>query len=108
MKTLLIVALIVTGALAVGQGRNIQSYSDLDSDGNGNVTQKEFESMQQSRMMSRAEDGRVMRNVGNAPHFSDIDTNGDGNLDRGEFQSHQAKQRARNRGNKGRSQGPNR
>ena len=108
MKALLIVALIVTGALAVGQGRNMQSYSDLDSDGNGKVTQKEFESMQQARMTAQAEAGRMMRNAGNAPQFSDIDTNGDGNLDKAEFQAHQAKQQARNRGNKSRGQGPNR
>ena len=108
MKTLLIVALIVTGALAVGQGRNMQSYSNLDGNGDGKVTQKEFESMQQSRMIKQAEAGRMMRNVGNAPQFSDIDVNSDGNLDKDEFQKHQVKQQNQNRGNKTRGQGRNR
>ena len=108
MKTLLIVALIVTGALAVGQGRNMQSYTSLDSDGDGKVTQVEFENMQQSKMIKQAEAGKMMRNVANAPQFSDIDTNSDGNIDKDEFQTHQIKQQAKNRGNKSRGQGRNR
>ena len=107
MKTLLIVALIVTGALAAGQGRNMQSYSNLDINSDGKVTQKEFEGMQQSRMTARAEDGRMMRNVGNAPQFNDIDVNRDGAIDKDEFQQHQLKQQAKNRGNKSRGQGRN-
>jgi len=108
MKTLLIIALIATGALAAGQGRNMQSYSNLDSDGNGKVTQKEFERMQQSRMMLQAESGRMMRNVANAPQFNDIDTDNDGNIDKGEYAKHQIKQQAKNSGNKSRGQGRNR
>ena len=108
MKTLLIVALMVTGAIAAGQGGNIQSYSNLDTNNDGKVTQKEFKSMQQSRMTAQAEAGRMMRNVGNAPQFSDIDVNGDGNLDKAVFTKHQAKQQAKNRGNKSRGQGRNR
>ncbi|MCD4667968.1 MAG: EF-hand domain-containing protein [Sulfurimonas sp.] len=108
MKTLLIVALIVTGALAVGQGRNMQSYTSLDSDGDGKVTQVEFENMQQSKMIKQAEAGKMMRNVANAPQFSDIDTNSDGNIDKDEFQTHQVKQQAKNRKNKSRGQGRNR
>lgn len=108
MKTLLIVALIVTGALAVGQGRNMQSYSNLDTNNDGKVTQVEFEDMQQARMTAQAEAGRMMRNVGNAPQFSDIDVNEDGNIDKDEFTKHQTKQQAKNRGNKSRGQGQNR
>ena len=108
MKTLLIVALIVTGAIAAGQGGNMQSYSNLDTNNDGKVTQVEFENMQQSRMKAQAETGRMMRNVGNAPQFSDIDVNGDGNIDNDEFVKHQTKQQAKNRGNKSRGQGRNR
>ncbi len=104
MKTLLIVALIVTGALAVGQGKMMPSYSDFDTNGNGQVTQNEFEQTQQKRMTAQAEAGRMMRNVGNAPAFGDIDTNKDGNIDKQEFQTHQVA----NRGNRGGGQGRNR
>ena len=108
MKTLLIVALIVTGALATGQGRNMQSYSSLDTNGDGKVTQVEFENMQQSKMIKQAEAGKMMRNVANAPHFSDIDTNSDGNIDKNEFATQQLKQQAKNSKNKSRGQGRNR
>jgi len=112
MKTLLIVALIVTGALAVGQGKNMQSYNSLDTNGDGKVTQVEFENKQQSKMIKQAEAGKMMRNVANAPHFSDVDTNSDGNIDKDEFATHQVKQQAKNRKNKSknktRGQGRNR
>ena len=108
MKTLLIVALIVTGVLAAGRGGMMPSYSDFDSNSDGKITQAEFETTQQARMTAQAEAGRMMRNAANAPQFSDIDTNGDGNLDKGEFSQHQAKQQAKNRGNKSRGQGRNR
>ena len=106
MKTLLIVALMVTGLLAVGQGNMMPSYSDFDTDGNGKVTQEEFQNTQQKRMTQRAQEGRMMRNAGNAPVFSDIDTNGDGNIDKNEFQTHQANKNSK-RG-QGRGQGKNR
>ncbi len=106
MKALLIVALIVTGALAVSKANRIPSYSDFDTNGNGKVTQKEFENTQQKRMTAQAEAGRMMRNVGNATKFEDIDRNGDGYFDRKEFQEHQ--DRNRNRRGKGRGQGRNR
>lgn len=93
MKTLLIVTLIVTGALAVGQGNMMPSYSDFDSDGNGKITQQEFKDTQQNRMEAQAKTGRVMRNADNAPQFSDIDTNKDGNIDKEEFQTHRANRR---------------
>jgi len=102
MKTLLVVALIVTGALAVGQGNMMPSYSDFDTDGNGKITQKEFTNTQEERMLKQAESGRMMRNSDNAPKYSDIDTNNDGNIDKQEFQTHQANRRG------GRGQGRNR
>ena len=106
MKALFVVALIATGALAMGQGNMMPSYSDFDTDGNGKVTQKEFQNTQQKRMTQRADEGRMMRNAGNAPVFSDIDTNGDGNIDKNEFQTHQANNSSK-RG-QGSGQGKNR
>ncbi|MFT7003173.1 MAG: hypothetical protein ACJAWW_000508 [Sulfurimonas sp.] len=104
MKNLWIVALIVTGALAAGQGNRMMSYSNFDTDGNGKVTQEEFETTQQARMTAQAEAGRMMRNAANAPQFSDIDTNKDGNIDKKEFQTHQAN----NWANRSSGQGKNR
>ncbi|WP_294960561.1 hypothetical protein [Sulfurimonas sp.] len=91
MKSLLIVTLMVTGALAVG----MPSYSNFDSDGNGKITQKEFNLAQQKRMQEQANSGKMMRNANNAPQFSDIDTNNNGNIDKQEFQTHQANSRSK-------------
>ncbi|WP_373035655.1 hypothetical protein [Sulfurimonas sp.] len=101
MKTLLIVALIVTGALAVGQGNTMPSYADFDANGDGRVTQEEFRNTQQKRMEERAETGRMMRNADKAPKFEDIDANKDGSIDKQEFKTH----RMNNRRGMGRGQG---
>jgi len=106
MKALLIVTLIVTGALAVGQGNMMPSYSDFDSDGDGKITQQEFKSTQQKRMQEQSKSGKMMRNADNAPQFSDIDTNKDGIIDKKEFQTHQANRKG-GRG-QGMGQGRNR
>ena len=93
MKTLLIVTLAVTGALAMGQGNQMPSYSDFDRNGNGEVTQKEFKNAHQMRMTERKESGRMMRNAADAPSFSDIDANNDGNIDKAELKRHQTQKR---------------
>ncbi|MDA3909598.1 MAG: EF-hand domain-containing protein [Sulfurimonas sp.] len=108
MKALLVVTLIVTGALAIGQGNMMPSYSDFDSDGNGKITQKEFESAQQTRMKAQAEAGKMMRNADNAPKFGDIDANRDGNIDKQEFKNHQANRRGGRGQGMGSGQGRNR
>lgn len=108
MKTLLIVALIVTGALAMGQGNRMPSYLDFDRNGDGQVTQIEFETTQQERIAKRAKAARMMRNASNAPLFNDLDINGDEVIDRDEFQTHQASNRKGTRQGRGNGQGMNR
>jgi len=98
MKTLLMVALIVTGALAAGQGNRMMTFTGFDSNNDGKITQIEFENTQQEKMTAQAEAGRMMRNAGNAPQFNTIDTNNDGNIDTKEFSAHQSMMRS-NRGN---------
>ena len=97
MKAFLVVTLLVTGALAMGQGNNMPSYSDFDSDGNGKITQKEFKYTQQKRQQIQSKSGKLMRNANNATSFSSIDTNDDGIIDKEEFTSHQSN----NRGTRG-------
>ncbi|EHP29883.1 hypothetical protein SMGD1_1359 [Sulfurimonas gotlandica GD1] len=108
MKTLLIVTLIVTGALAIVPANTMPSYSDFDTDGNGKITQKEFNFTQEKRMQKQAESGRMMRNADNAPKFNDIDANADGNIDKEEFQTHQANRKGGRGQGMGRGQGSNR
>ena len=93
MKTLLIVALIVTGVLAAGRGNMMPSFTDFDTNSDGQVTQTEFENTQQERMSANAQAGKMMRNAGNAPTFESIDTNNDSLISSQEFQTHQMSHR---------------
>ncbi len=108
MKMLWITVCIVTGALAAGQGNQMPSFSVFDTDGNGQITQSEFENTQQSRMAAKAESGRMMRNAGKAPTFNSIDTNGDGTISSEEFRAHQISVRQNSAKGMGRGQGMNR
>jgi len=64
-------------------------FTAVDADGDGYINQKEFTHMRNERVRMRTEEGRMMRNMGNAPEFSDIDTNGDGRVSQEEYQHHQ-------------------
>jgi Fic family protein len=88
MKRFSIAALLLGSALFAGQGM-MSSFNDFDADGNGKVTQTEFENTQQANMAKQAESGKMMRNAGNAPAFGDIDADKDGFIDATEFKNHQ-------------------
>lgn len=88
MKRLGLATIMLGSALFAAQG-TMSSFGDFDADGNGKITQNEFESAQQARMTKQAESGKMMRNAANAPQFGDIDTNGDGSIDKNEFKVHQ-------------------
>lgn len=57
----------------------------FDKDGNGTVSEAEFNQGRAERMAQRAQEGRQMRNAGKGPQFSDIDANGDGEATMDEF-----------------------
>jgi hypothetical protein len=68
-------------------------FSGVDADGNGQVSQEEFNHAHTERLQQRTQSENQYRNMGNAPAFGDIDRNADGGLSREEFQSHQQQQR---------------
>ena len=74
-------------------------FSTFDTSGDGYIDRQEFERVHNARVQQRAEEGRRMRNVGNAPRFEDIDTDGDGRLSRQEHQAHQQQRQQRRWGN---------
>jgi len=73
-------------------------FSFHDKDGNGLVSEEEFNTVRMERMASRASEGRPMRGVASAPAFSEFDTNGDGQLTHGELAVGQKAQMEKHRG----------
>lgn len=55
-------------------------FTAFDKDGNGLISEEEFNTVRGERMATRAAEGRPMRGAASAPAFSEFDTNGDGHL----------------------------
>jgi len=104
MKRMSIAALLLGGALFAAPGM-MSSFNDFDANGDGKITQTEFENAQQARQQKQAESGKLMRNAANAPAFGDIDTNGDGIIDATEFRNHQMTRMQQRPGGQGQGNG---
>lgn len=74
-----------------GMGRNRPAFSEYDLNGDGKITEKEFNEARSKRISERAQQGYQMRNLGSAPSFADIDANGDGTISVEEFAAHQSR-----------------
>lgn len=95
-KTLLIVTLLASYSTAQAQG---MIFTEVDTDGNGVVSEQEFNTARADNRAARAQQGRQMRGMGSAPAFAAIDVNNDGYLTPDEMQRMQAMQQSRrNRG----------
>ncbi len=104
------VAIIAAGSAfsAFGQGSTVpphgpMTFSGFDRDGDGIVTEEEFDQVRAERRASRAAAGAPMRGAANAPSFNDFDLNGDGRLAPEEFAS---VQQSRRQGGPGMGMGP--
>lgn len=75
----------------MGSGRMMQmpKFSDYDLNQDGAITEEEFQEGHTKRMSKLAEEGRMLRNAGEAPAFSEIDTDKDGKINTEEFKAHQ-------------------
>jgi Ca2+-binding EF-hand superfamily protein len=79
------------------------TFSDLDKNGDGVVTEQEFVTARGAHMAARAAQGAPMRGAATAPTFADFDRNGDGRLTIEEFE---AGRQARMQGPPGMGPGP--
>lgn len=98
-KTVLVSAitslLLVTTSVSYARGL---SFTEMDSDNNGSVSEQEFTTAKAKRIASRAAEGRQMRGLANAPTFADIDTNHDKKLTLDEVQKMQQARGKRGKG----------
>ena len=76
-----------------GMGKNMQTFADCDLNGDGTITEEEFTKARSARIAKRAQEGRQMKNLANAPSFDDIDVDDNGGIDPDEFAAHQAEHR---------------
>jgi len=79
----------------MGRGMGMPSFSTFDLDGDGILTQDEFNKAHSQRMQQRAQQGYPMRNAAYAPGFETFDRDGDGRVNASEFAAAQAEHRQR-------------
>ncbi len=60
-------------------------FTAFDKDGNGFISEKEFNTMRADHMSAKSAEGRPMRDTTIAPSFSVLDINSDGQLSSNEF-----------------------
>jgi len=78
-------------------------FASYDADGNGSISEQEFNAVRDQRQAERATEGRPGFGAVNAPDFSQVDTNGDGQLSPAELSAAQQAQWQKN--GMGRGQG---
>ena len=81
--------------------RKRAGFSSFDANGDGKLSQKEFYDAQAAHMTQKANEGRPMKNAGNAPTFEMIDTNKDGSISEVEFSTFRQKKMQQMRQKKG-------
>ncbi|MCG6860265.1 MAG: EF-hand domain-containing protein [Chromatiaceae bacterium] len=65
--------------------RGPMTFEAFDMNGDGHVTEQEFQSVRADRMAAQSAQGAPMRGAANAPPFSVFDQNGDGSITPEEF-----------------------
>jgi len=83
------------GGKGKGMGHNMPVLTDIDSDGDGFISEDELNSFRAERMAKMAQEGRQMKHAGGMPSFQDIDKDGDGRVDSAEFEAHKQEHRAK-------------
>ena len=86
--TTVIIAIAMLPFVAKAESQQRHSppvFSDFDENGDGFVSEEEFNSFRAARMAAKAEAGKPMKGAATAPSFSDLDSDGDGMLSEAEL-----------------------
>lgn len=75
-------------------------FTTYDTNGDGKVSADEFYAARNARIAERAKQGRMMRNLGNAPAFEQFDTDANGYLSENELLKGQMSHMQENRMNR--------
>lgn len=88
-------AFFLSGAVAQADdvpARGPAPFTAYDADGNGSISEQEFNALKDQRRTERADEGRPGFGLANAPTFSEMDANGDGRLSQEELAASQQNQ----------------
>ena len=77
-------------------------FASYDKNGDGFISEAEFDAARSQRIQQNAAQGRPMRGIATAPSFASLDTNHDGKLSPDELLAGQRPQQAQ-RGGRGRA-----
>lgn len=86
VSVLFAIAMLPLAAKAECQMRHgPPAFTEFDQDGDGFVSEEEFNAFRAARHEAMAKEGRPMKGMATAPAFGDIDTDGDGRLTEAEL-----------------------
>jgi len=86
-------AFVASAQPAAGPPRGPMSFATFDQNGDGVVTEQEFDAARAERRGQRAAQGAPMRGAASAPAFGDFDRDGDGQITPEEFHAVQQERR---------------
>lgn len=76
--------------LGSGEAGGLTSFTDLDENKDGGISQSEFNDARANRAVDKSQEGQPLGSLRNAPPFSALDYNGDGRISPEEFAAAQA------------------
>ncbi|MEZ9404992.1 EF-hand domain-containing protein [Vibrio sp. 10N.286.48.F5] len=95
----------MAGEMNKGMNNNMSRpvFSQFDLDGDGKITEAEFNQARSERIAQRAEEGRTLKNINQSHSFASLDSNADRAISQQEFNAHQGMVNPKNTMGKGKN-----